>query len=111
MRRSRNWSRKLKRKNRQTQSTKPTAGRPRTTEPRGFRKIHFDTEVYLWRYYGDKVEIRTPNNQKWLVPIWTIQGLSQSEWEKEHEECYDECSAYWVQPSLVRDYIDAQRKL
>ena len=107
------WKKKQKQAERERQSKAKSErlAKLRDEKPKGFRKIHFDTEVYLWRYYGDKVEIRTPNNQKWLVPIWTIQGLSQSEWEKEHEECYDECSAYWVQPSLVRDYIDAQRKL
>ena len=79
---------------------------------RGFRKIHFGIGVvYLWRPYGDKVEIRTPNDQKWLVSIWQIQGHKTEEaWLKEHEECCregccDPCFANWVQPGMIRDYI------
>lgn len=103
----------MKNKPRRTQSIKPTAGRPIKSEPRGFRKIHFGTEVYLWRYYGDKVEIRPPSaSQKWIVPIWTIQGLTQAEWEKENENSDGDFGyAYAVSPSLIRGYIDAQRKL
>ena len=107
------WLKKKKQAERALQS-KVKAGRLaklRAPEPEGFRKIHLGTDVYLWRYFGMKVEIRTPHNKKWLVPIWIIQGLpDQATWEKEHEDD-DPGSAYWVQPSLVRGYIDAMVRL
>lgn len=99
---------------RAAQSKVKAARLAKLREPRGFRKIHFGTEVYLWRYHGNVVEIRTPHQQKWIVPIWKIQGhTSQAEWEKNHENDYSDDGdwAYWVQPRLVREHIDAQRKL
>jgi len=82
-------------------------------EPQGFRKIHLGTDVYLWRYFGMKVEIRTPHGKKWIVPIWIIQGLpDQKAWEKEHEnDDGDFGYAYAVSPGTVRDYINAMVRL
>ena len=75
---------------------------------RGYRKIHIDGKVYFWRHYGWLVEIRTPNDKKFIVQCWQIQGYkTEAAWSKEHEECYgdDYCDAYRAQPSDVRDYI------
>ena len=85
----------------------------RSPEPEGFRRIHLGTDVYLWRYFGMKVEIRTPNGKKWVVPIWIIQGLPDQEaWEKEHEDSDgDRGYAYAIAPSMVRGYIDAMVRL
>src|SRR5271168_1414995 len=109
------WIKKKQKAERAAQSKVKAARlvKLRAPEPEGFRKIHLGTDVYLWRYYGDKVEIRTPHDKKWIVPIWVIQGLPDQEaWEKEHEnDDGDHGWAWWVQPKMVRDYIDAQRKL
>jgi hypothetical protein len=105
------WVKKQKQAERERQSKQRAEKLAKLRDPkerRGFRKIHIGDKVYLWRWQGSQVEIRTPDNKKWLVPIWEIQGeyKSEAEWLKDHEECYEECSAYWVQPSLVRSYID-----
>jgi phage terminase large subunit GpA-like protein len=85
----------------------------RDTQPSGFRKIHLGTDVYLWRYFGTKVEIRTPHDKKWIVPIWIIQGLpDEKTWEKEHEDDDGDFGyAYAVSPGAVRDYIVVMVKL
>jgi hypothetical protein len=104
------WKKKQKQaeRERQNKAKSERLAKLRDGKPKGFRQIHLGTDVYLWRYFGMRVEIRTPQNQKMLVPIWIIQGLpDQAAWDKEHEECYDECNAYWVQPSMVRDYLSA----
>jgi hypothetical protein len=88
---------------------------------RGFRKMIVDGEVYQWRSYGDKVEIRTPGERdKWMVPIWTLQGIKTvQEWREPHKDCYDECihtgnlgcGILAVTPGMVREYIDQMRKV
>lgn len=80
---------------------------------RGFRKMVVEGEVYQWRYYGTKVEIRTPYQlDKWMVPIWALQGHKTEEaWLKEHKDCCregccDQCNEYAATPGMVREYID-----
>lgn len=79
---------------------------------RGFRAVHIEGQAYQWRYYGARVEIRTPGKLsiKWLVPIWALHGQTQDEWFKAHAECDEYCDAYAIRPSMVRDYILEMRK-
>lgn len=81
---------------------------------RGYRKLVVDGAVYSWRYYGERVEIRTPGTLglKWLVPIWQLQEYpSKEEWEAQHtEDHWDMCGCFWIQPRMVRAYIDEMRK-
>ena len=109
------WLKKKKQAERESLNKAKAAklAKLRSPEPEGFRKIHLGTDVWLWRYFGDKVEIRTPHGKKMIVPIWIIQGLpDQKTWEKEHEDDDgDRGYAYAVSPGTVRDYIDAVVRL
>lgn len=105
------WRKKQKQAERAQQSQSKAESLAKLRDPnsrRGFRKIHIDGQVYPWRYYGDKVEIRTPDgDRKYLVPIWAFQDYeSETAWLKDHCECYEECSANWIQPGMVRKYIE-----
>lgn len=92
---------------------KKAASRRDPDKRRGFRQVHIDGDAYQWRYYGDRVEIRPPGKLqlKWLVPIWALHGETLEDWTKAHEGCDgEECSAYAISPSMVRDYILEMRK-
>jgi hypothetical protein len=108
------WRKKLKQAERAQQSKRKAERLAKLRDPKaksGFRKIHIGTDVYLWRYFGGSVEVRIPTGDKWVVPIWELQGHSESEWIEMHSECYEDCAAYAVAPSMVRDYINAKLRL
>lgn len=85
---------------------------------RGFRKLVIGKEEYQWKYHSGPgiIDIRTPQDKKYLVKVWEIQGYkSAQEWVDDHEDCCkdgccDPCSAYTVTPRHVRAYIDKNRK-
>jgi hypothetical protein len=81
--------------------------RPDPQIKRGFRKLVVDGLLYQWRHHGAKVEIRTPENTKHMVPTWELQGYANEEaWLKEHEDCYDDyCGAHEATPSMIRGFL------
>jgi hypothetical protein len=81
---------------------------------RGMRKLSVDGAVYSWKYISGWVEIRTPGkiSIKWLVPIWQLQDFESKEaWEKsmENDDGDRASQGWWVDPAMVRKYIDEMR--
>jgi hypothetical protein len=83
---------------------------------RGFRKLVVDGAVYSWKYISEWVEIRVPGKLKlkWLVPIWQLQDFDSKEaWEKsmENDDGDRASQGWWIDPAMVRKYIDEMRKV
>lgn len=103
------WKKKQQKAEREQREALKSERRAKLRDPqskRGFRKVHIDGKVYLWRRHGVGVEIRTPGGEKWVAPFWQLQGhKSEAEWLKEHADCWEECFAYAAAPGIVRDFI------
>lgn len=87
---------------------KRQAGRRDPEVKSGFRRLVIDGLVYQWRHHGDKVEIRTPQGPKHVVPVWELQGMTEAAWLKEHEECWEDCRCRLATPGMIRDFIFSQ---